>query len=365
MKILVASGGAGSLNGFRLPLIKHWRALGHEVRTRRLRMISDDRFQLQVDTGSFVAEKPSYATVSKEGISKSRNSSPRFSVVIPLYNKAKSIRSTIESVLAQTFDNFELVVVNDGSTDGSGDAVCTMKDPRIRLIDKPNGGVSSARNRGIAESKGEWIALLDGDDLWLPNHLENFVKATSMFPEANVFYTAFTTDRAKNFAPIQSVFACEEKDCFAAALAGHGIWTSCVCFRTALIRSMSMFREDLTNGEDWELWHRFIKREKIIFISEVTAVYRTTAEARASRRIGNLESRYLWHLSLKNLHASEYEYFERNYMCLLEALFPFHPTLFFKIAKRQDFLLVYEFPFFFFKSKFARLFNFFRRVFIK
>lgn len=295
----------------------------------------------------------------------SRDFFPKFSVVIPLYNKAKSIRSTVESVLAQTFVDFELLIVNDGSTDGGGDAVCTMKDPRIRLIDKPNGGVSSARNRGIAEAKGEWIALLDGDDLWLPNHLENFVKATSMFPEANVFYTAFTTDRAKNFAPIQSVFACEEKDCFAAALAGHGIWTSCVCFRTALRQSMPMFREDLTNGEDWELWHRFIKREKIIFISEVTAVYRTAAEARACRRIGSLERRYLWHLSLKNLRASEYEYFERNYMGLLMALFPFYPTLFFKMAKRQDFLRIREFPLFFLKEKLGSVFKFLKKNFIK
>ena len=319
-----------------------------------LRMSSE---QLQVDT-SFGAEKPSCATASREGFSKSKKSFPKFSVVIPLYNKAKSIRSTIDSVLAQTLDNFELIVVNDGSTDGSADIVRTIKDPRIRFVDKANGGVSSARNRGIAEAKGEWIALLDGDDLWLPMHLENFEKAVSMFPEANVFYTAFKTDRTKKNPPIQTEFAFEEKDCFSAALAGHGIWSSCVCFRTALSRSMSMFREDLTNGEDWELWHRFIKKEKIIFISEVSAVYRTMSEARASCRIGSIERRYLWHLSLKNLHGSEYEYFERNYMYLLVALFPFHPTLFFKIAKRQNFLRICDFPVFFLKTKFMRFFNF-------
>ena len=87
-----------------------------------------------------------------------------FSIIIPLYNKAKYIENTIQSVLKQTFKNFEVIVVDDGSTDDGPEKVGLISDCRIRLIRKENGGVSSARNRGIAEARGENIAFLDADD---------------------------------------------------------------------------------------------------------------------------------------------------------------------------------------------------------
>ena len=92
-----------------------------------------------------------------------------FSVIIPLYNKEKSVSSTLQSVLNQTFKKFEVIVVDDGSTDGSYDVVKQFKDERIRLIQKENGGVSSARNRGIQETKYDHVAFLDADDVWEPN----------------------------------------------------------------------------------------------------------------------------------------------------------------------------------------------------
>lgn len=89
-----------------------------------------------------------------------------FSIVIPLYNKEKSITTTINSVLNQTCGDFELIIVNDGSTDTSLEIVQSIKDERIRIINQKNGGVSSARNQGIIEAKFDWIAFLDADDLW-------------------------------------------------------------------------------------------------------------------------------------------------------------------------------------------------------
>ena len=85
------------------------------------------------------------------------------SVVIPLYNKEKQIRKTLQSVLTQTFQDFEIVVVNDGSTDNSAIEVEKVKDPRIRLIHQQNAGVSAARNKGIEEARYELIAFLDAD----------------------------------------------------------------------------------------------------------------------------------------------------------------------------------------------------------
>ena len=110
-----------------------------------------------------------------------------FSVVIPLYNKEESIFNTIKSVLKQSCQNFEIIVVNDGSTDRSVDAVKAINDERIRLIHQENQGVSAARNRGINESRYEWIAFLDGDDLWESNHLEEIVKMMNTFPNEKVY----------------------------------------------------------------------------------------------------------------------------------------------------------------------------------
>ena len=114
-----------------------------------------------------------------------------FSVVIPLYNKELSIGNTIQSVLNQTYQDFEIVVINDGSTDKSLKVVEKINDPRISIINKANGGVSSARNRGIKESNFEWIAFLDGDDLWMENHLKILKDMIEAHPTDKVFTTSF------------------------------------------------------------------------------------------------------------------------------------------------------------------------------
>lgn len=108
------------------------------------------------------------------------------SVVIPLYNKAEFIAKTIESVLAQTFQDFEIVVVNDGSTDGSAEVVESIKDSRIRIIHQENAGVSAARNNGIEHAKFEWVALLDGDDIWKPEYLQTQWNLHLKYPECDV-----------------------------------------------------------------------------------------------------------------------------------------------------------------------------------
>lgn len=97
------------------------------------------------------------------------------SIIIPLYNKKDSIGSSVRSVLNQTYDSFEIIIVDDGSSDGSDEIVKSFKDNRIRYIYKSNGGVSSARNRGILESRGEWILFLDADDILYPDALNTLL----------------------------------------------------------------------------------------------------------------------------------------------------------------------------------------------
>lgn len=114
-----------------------------------------------------------------------------FSVVIPLYNKEATIDRAIKSVLNQTVQDFEIVVVNDGSTDNGPDVVAAIKDSRIRLIDQDNQGVSAARNRGIAEAKHDLIAFLDADDEWEFFLLEEIICLRRQFPHAKVFATSY------------------------------------------------------------------------------------------------------------------------------------------------------------------------------
>ena len=97
---------------------------------------------------------------------------PQVSVVIPLYNKAPYIDRALRSVLAQTFQDFEVIIVDDGSTDGGAKIVKSTTDKRIKLIQQKNSGVSAARNRGIQESKSKLIAFLDADDEWKSRFLE-------------------------------------------------------------------------------------------------------------------------------------------------------------------------------------------------
>src|SRR5690606_15574762 len=121
-----------------------------------------------------------------------------FSVIIPLYNKELSVTETLRSVLNQTFTDFEIVIVNDGSTDNSLEIVSKIKDPRITLVNKENGGVSSARNRGIQVAKRDWIVFLDGDDIWFPNHLETLAEMIGRFSLDKVFCTAYIKSGKKN-----------------------------------------------------------------------------------------------------------------------------------------------------------------------
>lgn len=111
-------------------------------------------------------------------------------IVIPLYNKGQSVKRSICSVLNQSFSNFEIVIVDDGSTDNSVEVVKSFKDDRIKIVRQANAGVSAARNHGIDIASGQFITFLDADDEYEPNHLETLRKLIDGYPGHNVYATS-------------------------------------------------------------------------------------------------------------------------------------------------------------------------------
>lgn len=204
-----------------------------------------------------------------------------FSVVIPLYNKAAHIKQTLESVLNQTFADFEIVVVNDGSTDNSRDIVLGMGDPRIRLIDQDNAGVSAARNRGIEAARNPWIAFLDADDLWKPNKLEAVADAISTNENITWMVTGLETIKGtqqKDFLYNKEGFL---EDGLEDLMAGLYIQTSSVIVKKDIFMKDQnlLFRVGVNNSEDREVWYKLIfKYPKLFYIRKILATYIRDAE---------------------------------------------------------------------------------------
>ena len=191
---------------------------------------------------------------------------PEASVVIPLYNKAPYIKRAIDSVLSQTVQNFEIIIINDGSTDGSEKIVEEYHDSRIHLINQENRGVSSARNHGIDVANAELIAFLDADDEWLPEFLETILRLRKKYPDAGMYttLTSYVSDNGRETIQrvhgiqsdwegiIPSVFYC-------AAMTGCGIFpgqSSSIAIPKTVFRKVGKFREDSTMGEDQDMWGR-------------------------------------------------------------------------------------------------------------
>ena len=120
------------------------------------------------------------------------------SVVIPLYNKEPHIARALDSVLNQTFQDFEIIVVDDGSTDRGAEIVRSYNDPRIRLIQQQNQRVSAARNKGVEEAEANLIAFLDADDEWFEKHLEVIIRLYTNYPEAGAFTTGHLRKESNN-----------------------------------------------------------------------------------------------------------------------------------------------------------------------
>lgn len=229
----------------------------------------------------------------------------KFSVIIPLYNKENSIFSTIQSVLDQTYTDFELIVVNDGSTDNSLNVVEQFSDKRLRVLDKKNGGVSSARNFGIQSAMNPWIALLDGDDLWLPEFLEKACSMIKTYPEAGILSVEWNYEDGSYKFPYKTEGYI--RNYFEICLKGSVLSSSSIVLNSNCFDTVGYFNERLTNGEDIEMWSRLSRKFKIAFLPVTLAVYRVMTENRAcENRKMDVTKHFAYELSLQNTE-SRYE----------------------------------------------------------
>ncbi|MEM4166724.1 MAG: glycosyltransferase [Candidatus Bilamarchaeaceae archaeon] len=216
-----------------------------------------------------------------------------FSVVIPLYNKLYYIGRTIKSVLSQTYMNYELIVVDDGSTDKSVDVVRKFDDKRIRIIQQKNAGESAARNRGINEAKYEFIAFLDADDEWQPNFLAEIKRLCSLCPSAKVFATGYeihnTNGKIINVAYRKGLtkdYLILIEDYFSASLSmGNSIVnSSSIVIHKEVFNNVGYFKENAPLGADIDMWGRIAIKYSIAYSPKICAIYHCDAENRTCKR---------------------------------------------------------------------------------
>lgn len=214
---------------------------------------------------------------------------PTFSVVVPLYNKAAFVAAAVNSVLAQNFAEFELIVVDDGSTDDGLRVVAAIKDARIRVIAQVNGGVSRARNAGIAAARAPYVALLDADDVWHADFLQRIHALIAAYPEAAAYATQYAFrhgiyDSLPNHPYLKKLSPQLIDDYFHQVAFGDMLLTaSSVCIPRVVLEQTGVFPVDERIGEDQDLWIRLALHGPIAWDNRCSAYYRQDAGGMATR----------------------------------------------------------------------------------
>lgn len=211
---------------------------------------------------------------------------PLISVIIPAYNNEKTIRETIESVLNQTFSDFELIIINDGATDSTLEIVSSIQDPRIKVFSYPNAGVSVSRNRGFQLASGKFISFLDADDLWTPNKLELQLEALQSNPEAAVAYSwldridesgqFLTKGNYRNFTGNVYEHLVEQNFLETAS-------NPLICAEA--LKAVGDFNSELTPAEDWDMFLRLAEHYHFVVVPRPQILYRVSANAQSTNML--------------------------------------------------------------------------------
>lgn len=242
-----------------------------------------------------------------------------FSIIVPLFNKAKSINNTIQSILDQSFTDFELIIVDDGSVDNSVQVVKQFTDKRIRLIQKENGGVCSARNEGISRAQFDYLALLDADDYWDKDYLLEQFKMINDFPQAMMWGINFSevTDGNKLIRKlatglpegyrgyVENYFNIPNRisDLFC---------SSSVVIRKSVFDKVDTFDERIKYAEDLDVWYRIIANFPVAFNDKTMVYYRQDAENRALQKLIPLDSYLPYYVDKYDRYKHNFEFY--NYI---------------------------------------------------
>ena len=220
---------------------------------------------------------------------------PLLTVGIPVYNGMPFLTEAIESILSQTFDDYELLVINDGSTDGSWEYLKSLRNPRLRLISQENRGITATLNRMLEEASARWLVRLDADDIACPNRLELVAEHISRRPESGMFYS-----RARHHQHANAVSLTRSTEATPSELRAHtqrgyllSICHSSVVLNVPKTISLGGYRFNL-QIEDLDLWWRMALAYDMVFIPEITVAYRLNAGSICAANLGKLQCHTLF-----------------------------------------------------------------------
>lgn len=206
-----------------------------------------------------------------------------FSVIIPLYNKEKYIANTLKSVLAQTFQDFEVIIINDGSTDNSLEVVRTFDDSRIKIFEQENQGLSATRNKGTKLASANFIAFLDADDIWKPSFLSTIKTLIENFPNAGLFATNYeelypngVSNIYKNRLIINNIGIIE--DFFKVSIGASIYYPSSFCAKKEVFETIDGFNEKITFSEDIDFNIRANLKYRLAYSNEACINYIVSSE---------------------------------------------------------------------------------------
>lgn len=208
------------------------------------------------------------------------------SVIMPAYNAEKTIEKTISSVLNQSYDKFEIIIIDDGSKDNTAEIVSAIanKDKRIRFFrNEKNVGVSATRNRGISLAKGDWIAFLDSDDMWTADKLEKQIKLIANKARANLLFTG-SSFIDENNNPYSYILKIPEVVKYRDLLKQNVISCSSVLVKKQCLSGLKMERDDM--HEDFAMWLQILKKEHCAYgINEPLLIYRLSKGSKSGNKV--------------------------------------------------------------------------------
>lgn len=269
-----------------------------------------------------------------------------FSVIIPLYNKSPYVRKTVESVLRQTFDDYELVIIDNGSNDGSSEIVASFTDPRIRIVRlEENVGVSNARNKGVELSTAPYITFLDADDWWEPTFLEEMRGLIERHPDAGIYGTGYyiVKNSKKRLAPIGVDEGFIEGEINYCAVYAKTLCMPLTSISVAIPRAVfdesGGFKPHLKLGEDFDLWIRIALRHKAVFLNKPLSNYNQNVDVtyRGTHHLRDSKEHMLWNLG----YLETEEKINPDYKQLIDdlrtySLLPYLLTKQYRSAARQE-----------------------------